>query len=322
MDRLPAPLAAVAAQLQQSLAETISHPSGRFFWPGLLCALAIMALAHATRPDWRQRWSPGGNILAFCFPPALYRHRSTFLDLRLNLLHLLLKPAYSLALRLNLAWFTALIAGALAALLGPSPAAFTWTMPVIAGFSLLVALSDDLGYWLWHILAHKHPLLWRIHRVHHEAEVLTPLAAGREHPIEVVLMPLVRAATTALLAGPALYLSGAEPRVLTLFGIALIPALFALPLQQLSHAHLPIAWPPWLNHILICPATHHLHHSSDPRHHDRNMGGLFALWDWLFGTLILPTPNQPLTFGLTNTPEPPPHTLRAALLAPFQKPRH
>ncbi len=322
MDDLGSLLAAFLTQIADGLADAIRHPAGRYFWPGLLCALTAMALAFASRPDWRRCWSPRGSFLAFCFPRAIYRHPSTWLDLRLNVIHLLLKPAYALAWRFNMAWLATLLAGALADLLGPSPAAFTWTLACVAGFSVLLALAEDLGYWLWHFLAHKIPLLWRLHRLHHSAEVLSPLVAGREHPIEVLLMPFFRAAATALIAGPALYLSGTEPRVLSVFGVTLIPALLALPLQQLSHAHLPISWPAGLNRIFISPAAHHLHHSRDPLHHGRNMGGLFALWDWMFGTLRLPTPGEVLAFGLPPSAETPPcadHSLHNALLAPFQK---
>ena len=36
------------------------------------------------------------------------------------------------------------------------------------------------------------------------------------------------------------------------------------------------------------PAHHQVHHSTDPRHFDKNLGFALAVWDWLFGTLHIP----------------------------------
>jgi sterol desaturase/sphingolipid hydroxylase (fatty acid hydroxylase superfamily) len=40
--------------------------------------------------------------------------------------------------------------------------------------------------------------------------------------------------------------------------------------------------------VLMSPAAHQIHHSTNPKHFDRNFGGAFAFWDWLFGTLYVP----------------------------------
>jgi sterol desaturase/sphingolipid hydroxylase (fatty acid hydroxylase superfamily) len=36
------------------------------------------------------------------------------------------------------------------------------------------------------------------------------------------------------------------------------------------------------------PAHHQIHHSTDPRHFDRNLGYALSIWDWAFGTLWVP----------------------------------
>ena len=59
-----------------------------------------------------------------------------------------------------------------------------------------------------------------------------------------------------------------------------------------------ISWGDRLEHVFCSPAQHQIHHSTDPRHHDRNFGGLLSLWDWLFGTLITARTRQQITFGL------------------------
>ena len=64
-------------------------------------------------------------------------------------------------------------------------------------------------------------------------------------------------------------------------------------------------------------AHHQLHHSDDPAHHDSNYGSCLAVWDWIFGTLVMPERRRPaLTFGagphLRGN-----HTLVGLLAAPF-----
>ena len=50
----------------------------------------------------------------------------------------------------------------------------------------------------------------------------------------------------------------------------------------------------------MSPAQHQIHHSADPRHYDRNMGLVFAFWDWLAGTLYVPEGREEVRFGLAD----------------------
>jgi hypothetical protein len=56
----------------------------------------------------------------------------------------------------------------------------------------------------------------------------------------------------------------------------------------------------WLNAIFICPHYHQLHHSVAQEHWDKNFGLALTLWDWLFGTLVIPKPAEDFVFGLQN----------------------
>jgi sterol desaturase/sphingolipid hydroxylase (fatty acid hydroxylase superfamily) len=55
-----------------------------------------------------------------------------------------------------------------------------------------------------------------------------------------------------------------------------------------------------LGHVLVSPAHHQVHHSTARRHWDKNLGGIFALWDWLAGTLYVPRRDEIVAFGLGN----------------------
>ncbi len=69
-----------------------------------------------------------------------------------------------------------IIAG-LVALAGPvTPSTSRITRSII---TVMLFLAYELGYWFNHWLSHKVPLLWEFHKVHHTAEVLTPLTNFR-----------------------------------------------------------------------------------------------------------------------------------------------
>jgi len=93
-------------------------------------------------------------------------------------------------------------------------------------------------------------------------------------------------------------LTGAN--VVTLFGVNAVFGLFRLLSGNLRHSHIWVAYPRWLSHLLISPAQHQIHHSVELRHRDRNMGTVFAFWDWLFGTLYVPRGRERLTFGVAQ----------------------
>ena len=90
----------------------------------------------------------------------------------------------------------------------------------------------------------------------------------------------------------------------------------------LRHSHIPIRYGRALEHILISPMQHQVHHSSDPRHHDKNFGEIFAFWDWMFGTLYVPEPDEDLVFGIADSEgtliEQPHPGFWAAMLVPFR----
>jgi hypothetical protein len=64
----------------------------------------------------------------------------------------------------------------------------------------------------------------------------------------------------------------------------------------------------WLEYILITPSHHRVHHASNPKYLDKNMGMFLVVWDKLFGTFQpeLPAENyQPIKYGLTKNVDKP-----------------
>ena len=66
-------------------------------------------------------------------------------------------------------------------------------------FTILFFIAYDFGRFVAHSLLHDVPWLWEFHKVHHSAEVLTPITAFRVHPVDLMVMAWVPAFFTGLL---------------------------------------------------------------------------------------------------------------------------
>jgi sterol desaturase/sphingolipid hydroxylase (fatty acid hydroxylase superfamily) len=155
---------------------------------------------------------------------------------------------------------------------------------------MLGILILDLMQWVIHYALHKVPVLWRIHRLHHSDVTIDASTAFRFHPLETFLRFSV-----ALLLILAL---GIPP-----FGV-LLSYVLTLAFDVWEHANIPLPRPlRSLGRIVVTPDVHRLHHSVEPRHHDRNMGTIFTFWDRLAGTWCGEVPDTRARFGIADRPK-------------------
>ena len=200
---------------------------------------------------------------------------------------------------------------------GPQVSVPAGVARVIATIALFLAY--ELAYWLDHFLSHKVPVLWEFHKVHHTAEVLSPLTVFRVHPIDSLLFANITAVVTGLTGGVLENVFGGSADPFALSGSNLILVAFAFLTIHLQHSHIWISFRGPLGRILMSPAHHQIHHSTDPRHFNRNLGSCLSIWDWAFGTLYVPgRKREVLTFGAELAEgAAPPHSVTGVLLAPF-----
>ncbi len=177
----------------------------------------------------------------------------------------------------------------------------------------------DFGLWLGHYLLHKVPVLWEFHKVHHSAEVLTPLTAGRVHPLEDAINILF----SGIFGGVALALCrfalGPKAEMFGVFQLNAVVMVFYLFGFHLRHSHIWLPYKGLLGKLLISPAHHQLHHSVARRHWDKNFGFIFAIWDWMFGTLYGVDKHETIQIGMNGFEEGEYHSVRAMYLLPFGK---
>ena len=165
-------------------------------------------------------------------------------------------------------------------------------------------LAYELGFWLDHYSSHKIPFFWEIHKVHHTATVLTPLTIFRVHPIEAIKLANILAVVMGVTFAVVTRLLGEPVTQIQLFGQNVILLVLMIVASHLQHTHLWIPFTGPLGRIMISPAHHQIHHSDNPADFGKNLGGYLALFDWMFGTLRVPTAKRlPLTFGVAPQAE-------------------
>lgn len=281
------------------IAGVFLNPGAIFFVGALLVAL-VVATTHLVlrrlRKGRKLRWR---TILAGLFPAKMLRHRSVRADIFMFFLNTLLT---GVLIGWAIVGFAAVSAGVQSALTGAFGAQARTGMPEWAARSLatvLFFLAYEFGYWLDHYLKHRIPLLWEFHKVHHSAEHLTPLTATRMHPVDSWLFMNVLSITTGIVGGVFAWAMGGTVAQYALTGTNVLLVLFMHLYVHLQHSEFWIAFTGWRGKIFMSPAHHQIHHSTAVKHYDKNMGSCLAIWDWLFGTLFMPSKEkEKITFGI------------------------
>ena len=174
-----ATIAFFAGQASKLMLSLGSH----FSLSSLAAALVIAALFFAWQRVKRGRTLRWRVIARALFPKRIVRHKSNRADIGYLLFNVFLSGIVFGWAVLAYQFITNGVIATLVALFGPvAPSA----LPVIVsrgGVTVLLFLGYELGYWFNHWLSHKVPFLWEFHKVHHTAEVLTPITNFRVHPV-------------------------------------------------------------------------------------------------------------------------------------------
>lgn len=223
--------------------------AGSLFTPLVLLVTLGLCLAI-----WRRR--PGAGFIAWLFPARIYRRQSFLPDVQVYVLSVL--PLANVAPAV-----AALVAAGIASI-APLPAAPEAQHPLLV--ALVVFLIGDALTYRYHRLHPDHPALWPIHALHHSADELNPLTAARHRPVYLLIGNDIFAVVMGTLQALALLFLLGSVDVLTLLGTNVFYAVFNLAFANLRRSHVWLRYPRWLEHLLISPAQHQVHHSLDPRH--------------------------------------------------------
>jgi len=175
-------------------------------------------------------------------------------------------------------------------------------------FTIIIGvLALDFSSWLVHWVMHKVKPLWGFHLIHHTDNTVDVTTGLRHHPGDSIFRGLF-----FLLL---IFVSGAPVYVVMIYQTLLVLA------TAFTHANisLPKKLDTILSYILVSPNMHKVHHHWKQPYTDSNYGGVFAIWDRLFGTYRTLDPKE-LRYGLDRYyPNEKDEDLVALLKKPFQK---
>lgn len=168
-------------------------------------------------------------------------------------------------------------------------------------YTIALTVIGDLTVYLVHYLMHRFEFLWEFHKIHHSATVLNPITQYRIHPIELIINNIRGLLVFGIITGIFDYLSNHSIHIFIFLGANVFSFIFLFLGANLRHSHVKLKYFTFIEYIFISPFQHQIHHSRNPIHFNKNMGSKFALWDWMFGTLITSDKTKPnLIFGLGN----------------------
>ena len=280
-------------------ARVFFDPESQTYWPTYLGALVFSVLFYAYRR--RGKSLRLRAIIKYIWPSRIARHPSTVLDLKLFIVGLMfvgLQTALLAAFSNSINFGVAHLLDAIFGTRGPDFPVMGTAMKFFIPVGLF--LIYELGYWLAHFLLHKVGWLWEFHKVPHSAEVMPPLAELRQHPLELLLFPVTISLTLSFFYGLIYFVYGPEPTVFVYWNTSIFVVGFFMLIGHLRHSHVDFCATCIWAYLIQSPAHHHIHHSTDRQHFDKNLGFCLSVWDYIFGTLFIPKPRQRITFGITD----------------------
>jgi sterol desaturase/sphingolipid hydroxylase (fatty acid hydroxylase superfamily) len=143
---------------------------------------------------------------------------------------------------------------------------------------------DFAGYWV-HRIAHEYNLFWNNHIIHHSSEEFNLACALRQSISSIVKIFALFLIPAAVLGVPASVVAVVAPL-----------HLFAQFWYHTRH----IGKMGFLEHFIVTPSHHRVHHAINPEYLDKNYSQIFIFWDKLFGTFQEELTNVSPVYGVTR----------------------
>ncbi len=166
--------------------------------------------------------------------------------------------------------------------------------PVLYWF--LLFLLEDLAFYVEHRMDHSTRFLWAVHVTHHSSPEFNLTTGFRSS----VLQPLYR----FIYFLPIAFLGFNPADILFMFSITQVYGV-------LVHTQYIRKMPAWFESVFVSPSHHRVHHASNVRYLDKNLGMVLIIWDKLFGTFTEDADEYPVKYGITKMPVNPCHPVSA-----------
>jgi sterol desaturase/sphingolipid hydroxylase (fatty acid hydroxylase superfamily) len=272
---------------------------GTFSLASWFTALCVAVLFLGLRRQRSRRQIPLKVLARALFPRKLLQSPSSAADVCFFLFNFFLAGLLFSWAIVSYHFVSSALGEMLVANFGPMAPTSLPKACAIGVLTVALFLAYELGYWIDHYLAHNIPFLWEFHKVHHQAEVLSPLTNFRVHPVDSIVFYNIQAVVMGITGGLVNYAFGEPVQPFTIAGSNALVLIFTYLVGHLQHSHLWIVFTGVWGRLFLSPAHHQIHHSTNPAHFNKNLGACLGVWDWVFGTLHVPgRKREKLTFGV------------------------
>jgi len=304
----------ILSEFYNSVLITFTDNKKRVFWGYLLMALAIAV-------SWLmyKKSVSISKALAIVFSPEVWLSQSAKADYLIFLINKFSFLFIAPLLLTHVAIFQWLFFE-LYELWGYQSFGSQWpTWVIVALFTFCYFLLNDFSRFYVHKLMHEIPALWLFHKMHHSARVLTPITVFRTHPIEGIIFSFRSALVQGLLIASFTFMFGDRVDLFMFYGVVVTTFIFNVLGSNLRHSQIAIGYWDWLERWFISPAQHQIHHSTLPKHFDKNYGVILAIWDRWTGTLVHSESEQAIEYGISRKVEPNEQRMVYLYLQPFKE---
>ena len=142
----------------------------------------------------------------------------------------------------------------------------------------------DFCYYWFHRISHEKRLFWASHVAHHQSEEYNLSTALRQTSTSFWLTWVFYVPCFMLGMPTEVFISVASANLVYQFWVhtRYVPALG------------------WYEKIFVSPSNHRVHHARNPEYIDKNYGGVFIVFDRLFGTYLPERKDLAVDFGITR----------------------
>ncbi len=152
----------------------------------------------------------------------------------------------------------------------------------LATVAICIVLADLAYYWE-HRFTHRVNVAWATHTVHHSSPHFNISVANRFGPMDGVWPIFFHAP---------LIVAGFDPLVV------LFAEIMVQTYQTILHTEVIGKLPRPFEFFFNTPSHHRVHHGSNAQYLDKNYGGVFIIWDRMFGTFA--KEEEPVVYGLVR----------------------
>ena len=170
----------------------------------------------------------------------------------------------------------------------------------------LFFLIADFVQWLVHNALHRIPFLWKFHKIHHSVKEMGFAAHLRYHFLETFVYQSVKYISLSMIFGFSL------ENAFIVYSLTVI-------IGHLNHANLDWDYGPF-KYVFNNPKMHIWHHAKElPDEHSKgmNFGISLSLWDYIFGTVYVPSSGRDIELGFPDD-EQYPESFIGQVVEPFK----